>query len=163
MGFKNNNPKIVSQWIEWAVDELQNNSDLPEIHYIVRALSSSETKYTDRPATHALGGRLAEEFGANFIPEILEKTKITDKFATSGKNAAERRQILEEVYFLNEKYDLNGKNVLVVDDISTSHATFSVIGELIKRKYPKANLYAFFLGQTEKDPNINEGIDNPFT
>jgi hypothetical protein len=161
--FKDGLPATVTTWVNWAKKEIE-KTDWCDFDYIIRSLGSAETCVSgsaNRPLD-VLGINLAlASPKAKYVPEIICKTKPTRPLHTI-LTASERRTELEAAYKLTDKSpDLNGKKILIIDDVTTAGTTFDVIANIIKAKYPRATLYAFCLGQTQRTGS-NQHIQHPF-
>ncbi len=75
------------------------------------------------------GTRLAEHLHATYLPEVLVK-KVNTRSQTS-KQRSKRWQDSDELYYVSEPGLLNGKHILLVDDIITTGATIEACSEAI--------------------------------
>ena len=128
--------------------EIEHNFDI-----VVRALGLDETTAQKPNRVRDIAIAIHKVVKAKYDPTLLSKTRVTKPLKPLKKY--ERIAELEDVYRLSEEVDLNNKNILVIDDISTTGTTLMVIGQLIKSKYPDAILYGFILAKTHSRYDIS--------
>lgn len=149
----------VISWVNWSTEELK-NLDV-RFDYIVRALGSNEVSIVKNKALDALGAWLGKQLGASYLPELLLKSKLT-KPLNSISLKCDRESELKGSYQLSniaQDIDLNGKNVLIIDDVTTSGTTLREITDQLTNKWPDVSCYSFCLGRTRRDNNANNSID----
>ncbi|OQP57843.1 hypothetical protein [Niastella populi] len=155
--FKDNNQQWVHKWCNWASTVLS-GTDI-NFDCIIRALGSRELRPSGQKALDKLGTVLAKQLNCEYSPTILAKHRETPPMHTI-RTRDERRQMMENVYFVaNQEKDLNNKNVLILDDVTTSNTTISAILEVLKQQWPHGRYYFFCLGKTEYDGALNESIN----
>lgn len=76
---------------------------------------------------------IAKHLNAVYLHDALIKTKQTKSQTTQTKE--DRYHSIKNVFNVNLKYDLNNKNVLIVDDILTTGATLYACINTLKNKY----------------------------
>ena len=76
-----------------------------------------------------LAKRVAENLGVTFCDDLL--LKLYDTKVQRSCTKLERKGNLIGVFDVNEKYDVAGKTVLIVDDVKTSGATLSECGKML--------------------------------
>jgi len=158
--FKDGYPAAIKRWSTWAGIELE-NLDI-QFDFIVRALGSQETMPLKGKPCSYLGKHLAEVLKAKYAAMALSKSRTTKPLHTLP-NRAERILELDGVYQTHpEKFNFNGKNVLIVDDVTTANITITEIVRAMKLAWPKANLYFFCLGKTEYDLSLNDNITKKY-
>jgi predicted amidophosphoribosyltransferase len=127
--------------------------------YVTRVLGSKETTARKPSRFREISAAIADRMHALYIPQLLKKTKKTRGFK-SGLSKQQRIKEIADVYEIHEEYDLDGKTILIVDDISTTGTTFEVIAGVIKAKYPGSRIYGFCLARTmTKTKGVLEGND----
>jgi predicted amidophosphoribosyltransferase len=115
--------------------------------FVTRVLGSAEITPLTNSRVRTIAKAIAEKTGALYIPNLLKKTRVTRSL--KGLNRDDRYKELRGAYALNKEYDLNEKNLLLVDDISTTGCSFEVISEVICEKYPEVNIFGFCLAKTK--------------
>lgn len=123
------------------------NSQGVKFDYVTRVLGSNELKAGPGSRVAPLAKGIAACVGAEYISKLLIKTKKTRSFKILNK--ADRIKEIKGVYAIGTPYNLDNKNILVVDDITTTGTTFTEIARAIKEKYPTAKVYGFSLGRTK--------------
>lgn len=163
LNFKNGIEKDLNEWLNWAKLELVETLEAEgiKIDYVIRVLGSQETIPLRSKPVAFLARNIASEIGARYIPRILSKKHNTAKF-TKLNSLDERINEISGVYQVSDEYDLNGKNILIVDDITTSGTTLRYVRQAILRKYKNARFYGFCLGKTSYDHSANENINARF-
>lgn len=126
INFKNNKSvDIVDELCEWANNELS-KEDI-KITIIIRALHNNEVKASHIFSLDKLGNRLAESMNAVYRPEILKKIKST--YPLKRIPLEERKNEIENVYYIDQANFSNEDSILIIDDIYTSGA---IINEIIR-------------------------------
>ena len=158
--FKNGYPAAIKRWSNWAGVEL-GNLDI-QFDYIVRALGSNETMPQKGKPCSQLGRYLAEILNAKYAAMALSKSRETRPLHSLASRP-ERVAELSGVYQAHpEKYNFNGKNILIIDDVTTANITITEIVRAMKEAWPEANLYFFCLGKTEYDVSLNDNITKKY-
>lgn len=148
-------------WVNWSTKELTNLN--LKFDYIIRALGSNEVSVERNKALDVLGQWLDKKLGASYSPELLFKVKST-KPLNSISHKPDREAELQGSYRLSEKsrdIDMNYKNVLIIDDITTTGTTLKEISGQLCGQWPNINCYSFCLGRTLRDNNANDFIVVP--
>lgn len=147
LNFKDRNANAVEEWSERAYTDLKASGI--QFHCIVRALGSSELQPNGRKALDLLGQYLSKRLESNYLPQILSKSRITKPMHTM--KLADRQIEMDNVYIAGPgNYDFNGKNILILDDVTTTNTTLKEILRALKTAWPKANFYFFCLGRTRR-------------
>ena len=76
-----------------------------------------------------LAKRVAENINVPLCDDLL--VKVYDTKVQRGCSKLERRGNLLGVFDVNNKYDVAGKCVLIIDDVKTSGATLSECGKML--------------------------------
>ncbi len=87
--------------------------------------------------------RLAQRLGVPYMP-VLQKTRAT-RPQKEWTNKVQKAENLKDALLCTQP--LNGKRLLVVDDVSDSGVTLEVAGKILKKAGAGA-LYAFCLART---------------
>ena len=155
--FKDNNQTAVKNWSDFAATSLRNSG--VNFKIIVRALGSSEIfAHTGTPLDH-LGGTIANDFGARYLPKHLSKAR--QNRSLKYLSAAEREQEMAGLYSFTNYGAVSGDNILLIDDVVTTGTTLKAIYTAITRSCPNVNVYFFSLAKTFdswRDENYNPEI-----
>jgi len=123
--FKNGSQAAIKRWSKWAGVELE-KLDI-DFDYIVRALGSQETKPLKGMPCSELGRYLAEVLDAEYAAMALSKSRKT-RSLHSLADLVMRKDELRGVYQADsENYNFNDKNILIIDDVTTSNTTITEI------------------------------------
>ena len=148
-------------WITWSTKEIMELN--LKFDYIIRALGSSEVYVEKNKALDVLGQWLAKNLNSSYLPELLFKVKPT-KPLNLISHKCDREVELKDSYRLSEKsqsMDMNYKNILIIDDITTSGTTLKEISDQLFGHWPNVNCYSFCLGRTWRNNNANDFIVVP--
>ena len=157
--FKDNRSEVVKSWCDWSVASLRNQRQ--QFDCIVRALGSSELVPSGTRPLDTLGRILAPALGGVYAPMILKKLRVTKAMHTLKR--AERKAEMRGVYQVaNRPADLNGKRVLIIDDITTTNTTIEEILRAMREEWPGAQYFFYALGRTEGDIAANNLITSPY-
>lgn len=159
LNFKDGNRESIIKWSLWAASELQKLN----IHfdYVIRALNSDEIMATDQSGLDVLGSHLEMRFGWKYCPSVLKKTRHGKPM--KGMKKAQRQENVDGLYIIgNSSVDFNGKNILILDDITTTGTTAAAINNTLKKKWPNGVYYFFALAKTNGRPNANNSISENF-
>lgn len=89
---------------------------------------------------------ISKEFKITAIENLIVKDH---DFSMKGKSPHERRKLAEEHFIVNEcTLNLNGKNILFIDDIITTKSTSEVISEKLNEKFNINQFWGVFAGKT---------------
>lgn len=153
--FKDGKDDVFSTWADWATDKLKETNIKFDV--IIRVLGSKETITMKEHPVNKLAHHLRLQLKTGYLPTLLGKTRPTRPMK-EFKTEPERRAELDGVYFIKTKHDLDGKTILLIDDIRTSGTTSDVIGELLLETYKDVKLYLFTIAQND-DANSQETLD----
>ncbi len=156
LAFKNGNEKAVQAWSDWAAEMLSKTNISFKI--IIRALGSKEIYPNENCPLNILGRHLERKLGAKFLPNVLKKKKTTQPLQTLNTKEMRLHAIGGSYEVYNSNVNLNGVNVLILDDIITSGTTMNEIMRVLKQKWYRGNYYLFCLGKTSYDDNANENV-----
>jgi len=116
---------------------------------ILRALGCNETKrdqYLSK-GLYRLGVSLSWVFNCDHFPGIIYKKKISEPLKSLG--IKERKAALEGVYAAdNNITNLNGRKVLLIDDVVTTGTTVCAIISAILKIFPETKIEVFALAWT---------------
>lgn len=153
--FKDGDRESVKNWSLWATKELKELGI--NFHYVVRALSSDEMEVSGDKGLDKLGRHLEKCFGWKYCPSVLVKTRFCEQM--KGKKKMDRELNVKDLYSIGDsRFDFNYKNILVLDDITTSGTTAGALAHTLKSRWPKGEYYFFCMSKTKKDPTANSSI-----
>jgi len=137
-----NNSNVIPQLIEKVRNCIRG---IDKFHYLI-SVPSSRTDRKFQPVI-LICQSLSEEYNIPFLQDAVFKTNITKELKTIN-DIDERKKVLESAITYNTKYDLNGKNVLVVDDLYRSGATLSVVTDVLYKQGKVAKVCVLTLTKT---------------
>lgn len=76
--------------------------------------------------------RIAQHFNKPHIQDLL--IKRNDNSSQSGLNKKERKLNVKGVFCMNNKHDVRGKSILIIDDVITTCATVNECALILKQK-----------------------------
>lgn len=85
---------------------------------------------------------------ATSIPVVKALKMVHSRKSQTFLSRTERMDNARHLFSCVGKYDLNGKGVLLVDDICTTGATLGAAAKTLTDKFPRINLSLFTLGIT---------------
>ncbi len=112
------------------LDTYKNELSLLFHSYVMIPIPSSINDDEKREFNH-----VKEMFGVLKLP-MIDALMKTDNFKQSDHTAAGRRQIIEHMKVRNN-VEIYNKNILIVDDISTTGNTLKAAIKLLKERHPK--------------------------
>jgi len=123
---------------------------------VLRALSHDEVAINtnSRKGIDIMGKWLSRKCNAAYRPDLLKKIKSVDTM--KGYSYEDKLRILNEVYDCEES---GYQRYLVIDDVTTTGATFEVINEKICRSNLKAIVTFLAVGKTTEKRNQKQVVD----
>ena len=109
---------------------------------LVLAIPMSRGRKRERGYNHAelLAEIVAQKLSLPFKPEVLKKIK--DVFPQAEcRSRRERLENIRDSIGVNPDFDFHGKNILLIDDVSTTGATLNEAARVLK-KAGAAKIYA---------------------
>ncbi|SHN45417.1 hypothetical protein [Chitinophaga sp. CF418] len=155
--FKESDLATIKAWTRWSVTELRNLNI--KFDYVIRALGSSELHPQPRSKSlDVIGHHLEKNCASIYCPEILMKTKATPPMHTL-RTRPERFEAMHMSYCVaDKKFDLNNKNILILDDVTTARITTGEMLRALRVEWPRARFYIFCLGKTAYDDYLNDVV-----
>jgi predicted amidophosphoribosyltransferase len=99
-----------------------------------------------------IASEIARALTAEYQPRLITKIRGNEKFAYGSYNSSSRTSKLEEVYSVDKSIRLPDEcTILVVDDLTTTGATFGIIKSLIQKICPTAQFYFFAIWKTKSN------------
>ncbi|HYD18442.1 MAG TPA: ComF family protein [Patescibacteria group bacterium] len=95
-----------------------------------------------------LGEALARHTGKAFLPDGLIRRRHTDK--QKGLSRKERHENVRGAFAVNEKANLRGQNIVLVDDVFTSGATLNECARVLK-KAGAGEVYVLTIARVTRD------------
>jgi hypothetical protein len=155
--FKNSWPRgTVDRWCQWAIDDLA-GANL-RFDFILRALGSKELIPREGRPLDMLGNRIATWQSAVYAPAILNKVRETASLHTLHKLDERRKEMANAYLVVDRSWDLNGRHVLLLDDVTTTNTTLTEILRALRVEWPRANYSFLSLGRTSRNPDANKLI-----
>jgi predicted amidophosphoribosyltransferase len=157
-GFKHQkSDQIIDKWCQWSFDALSTLEI--EFDYIVRALGSKELKPEGNKSLDTLGIFLESKLSAKYVPELLNKVRVTRPMHLLYTKAEREENIVNSYSIDNSNgLDLDNKKILILDDIVTTSLTIGEIVRALREEWENAEIYVFSLGSTNYDKAGNKGI-----
>ncbi len=154
--FKKNQFLHVEAWVECSISELEKAS-IGKKCLVLRVLDSDQIKI-ERQSTRPLDmlcRRIAVRFHLLYLPELLQKTRVTSKMKFLSRQ--ERIDELEGCYVFAKPTSGFGdiKEILIVDDILTTGATVKAIIRSIRMIMPGCSITLFTLASTDRIALLN--------
>jgi hypoxanthine phosphoribosyltransferase len=134
-----------TRWIHLALTAA---SELGHPDLIVRALTKRELISVGNHPLDRLGTELAGRLSSRYEGTRLSKLRQTAAVKNAGTRQA-RDKILQNAYHFDATGLEGGIQILVIDDIVTTGATFGAISEAIRAVLPEAKLTYFALARTD--------------
>lgn len=156
--FKNGDHHTVEGWSRWSAYEigaLSINFDI-----CVTSLGHDQLVADKEKPLYKLASYIDNFLNIKFMPDILSKKKTTKK--SIGMSKEERRNEIADVYSAkNIKFENPIKNILIIDDVTTSGAQLFDIVRALKVNWPRACYYSFTLGKTLRDQKDIDKYPDP--
>lgn len=129
-----------------------------EFDFVTRVLGHNETSALKNASIEEYTQAIAVAINATYLPQLLNKYRSTRPL--HKLKLQDRQAEVQGVFFIkDEKYDLNNKKILIIDDITTSCTTVAEMIKTLKAKWPNIQCYLFCLARTERnDPEANLNI-----
>jgi len=153
---KEGDATAIKTFTKWSIAELEKDELMLELNYCIRSLGRNELTADPNKPLGKLAAGICGSIGIEYVPDLIAKRRATKHLI--GMNKPAREAELDGVFYLNSKLKLNGKSILIVDDIKTSGTTTTFIRNTILTEHPKAKFYLFVLGENG-DGNPKELID----
>lgn len=120
---------LVKKFNESFIQE--ENAD--KIDYIV-SVPITRNKLKERGFCHT--DEIAKDFASKIGIDILENLiiRVKDNLEQTKLNREMRRKNLLNAYVIQDNANLEGKNILIIDDVYTTGATMDAIAQLLKNK-----------------------------
>lgn len=125
-----NDPEIGVYFGKQFGKELLAKNRISGIDYIVPVpLHPTKQKSRGYNQSEEIGKGLSEALSVEMNINILKRIKATD--SQTKKNAHERWQNMQAVFTFVDGADINGKNILLVDDVITTGSTLEVCAQIL--------------------------------
>jgi predicted amidophosphoribosyltransferase len=110
------------------LDLLNRIKGVEKFDYIV-PIPPTDASRTHQPVTE-IAVALGKRHGVSVLPDLLKKTE-GGRQLKNVDDPDERRELLRTSMALTGKYDVSGKNILLLDDLFRSGATLTVATDLL--------------------------------
>ncbi len=115
---------------DWYGCEIAEKSDLQNVDYVVPVpLHKKKLKKRGYNQVSLFASSLAHHLQAGYLPGVLIKTAHTR--TQTRKQRISRSEITDDLFLLTDKQILNGKHILLVDDVITTGATIEACARAI--------------------------------
>lgn len=137
--FKNQR-KLAVEMGRWLAYIIENEEYISAIDYIIPIpLSKSRRRWRGYNQSEYICKGLSEVLNIPMLNGVVIRHK-NSKVQTKIKDIYKRYKNVEGVFSLTDKNILNGKYVLLIDDVITTGATISSCAKIIKESSPKCNI-----------------------
>lgn len=161
--FKDGIKQDVQYWISLVKREIVQYDNFPTIDYVIRTLGHSELVASPTKSLHLLAIAVANELETQFLPDLFSKTRITAKQSTLG-TVAKKKEEIEDVFKINKgKFNLNNRNILIVDDIRTAGVMSGEMARQINQNFTPKNLFLLTLLKTCEKTRENILVNDKLT
>jgi len=141
------------------IDECVSALNTEGLHfdYVIRMMGHKETKPLKNVPIRSLAVAIAKATGAIYLPQLLHKKKETTPM--HFLSLPERQAEINDVFLVNDRTcNLNGKKILIVDDITTTCTTVAEMIKTLKKVWSKAIFYLFCIARTSHNTHANEDL-----
>lgn len=122
-----------------AAELIQDANFLDDIDIIIPVpLHKVKKKIRGYNQCEAFAKGLSEFSNIPFNTEILLKTKNTP--SQTSKSRIQRIENVEKSFYVDTNIDLNGKHILIVDDVVTTGATLEACALALKNVFPRVKI-----------------------
>ncbi len=87
---------------------------------------------------------ISKNMGWKHLPTLIKRKRFTQTQTKLKKT--QRKDNVSHAFSINSKYNIKGKNILLVDDVFTTGATANSIAEILKKKQAD-KVYVFTIGR----------------
>lgn len=156
LSFKSSLPFAIDYFSQIVFEHFDSKKSLHshKFDYVIRALSSSETRAENGHSMDAVGNVIADVTGSKYTPKIISKRRSTQQLKKLRRS--ERFNELKNIYQIDTSVNLKSKKILIIDDVYTTGATVGAITECLKSKESSIIISAYFLCRTSHNPKANE-------
>lgn len=152
---KKQNLSTINKWIKIIDTHFSNITDSLNIDIVIRVLGSNEIearKDEDKPMD-IIGRRIAFILDAEYNKTFLRKYRTCKPLKTLNKK--QRIAEINNIYWIHEADYLHNKNIMIIDDVKTTGATFIEISKTINKSVNNTKLFAYCLTQSTRDFSRN--------
>ncbi len=136
---KYKNQEIVGDFIgDWFGHTIKQNKNLKIDLVIPVPLHPKKRKKRGYNQVSLFGQKLASHLGSNFREDVLVKTRNTR--TQTKKSRFARWTNSQELFVVQNHHNLNGKHILLVDDVITTGATIEACAQALL-KIPNVKIY----------------------
>ena len=127
-----------------------------QFDFVIRVLGHDELFALKEAHIRDFTIAIAKATNAKYLPQLLNKHRATKRMHHCHSLQERVNEVSGVFYVKNNDYDLNGKKLLIVDDISTSCATVAEMIKTLKKTWKDVNVFLFCLARTKHyDPKAN--------
>tara|TARA_R110002111_G_scaffold13927_2_gene38549 strand:- start:4865 stop:5443 length:579 start_codon:yes stop_codon:yes gene_type:complete len=130
------------------VDLLQTIKGFDKIDIVIPIPPSNKNR-ANQPV-YSIATEFGKRFNISVYIDVLEKSKGSQELK-SIQDPNERQEALRSTMHISNKYDLSGKNILLIDDLFRSGSTLKVATELLYSKAGVKNVYVLTMTKTRSN------------
>ena len=114
-----------------AVEFIQTKQDFPKIDFVIPVpLHSVKKRARGFNQSEIISKIIAKNCDYKHLPNVLKRKKFTQTQTRLGR--AERKANVSNAFVLKTPQKIEGKNILLIDDVFTTGATVNSISNLLK-------------------------------
>lgn len=130
MKFKFKNLKYLGKTFGYCLYEIIKDRSFLEEEFVICPVPIHILREREYNQSEVVGEYISQRCEIELYKDLLIKTKNISPLSTMGYNL--RRAFISEVFEFNLKYDIFGKNILLIDDIFTSGSTANECAKVLK-------------------------------
>ncbi len=144
--FKYNEMTMIAKFLgKLSQEYIEKSKPFDHIDYVVpvplhkvkkRSRGFNQSEYITR--------QIARNMNWKHLPRLIKRKRFTE--TQTKLNKEQRRKNVSFAFKINPKYDIKGKNILLVDDVFTTGATVNSITAVLKEKQVN-KVYVFTIGR----------------
>lgn len=137
--------KIAAFFAECAINYIEFNNLFKKIDCIVPVpLHSVKKRLRGFNQSELIARKIAQHFDWNLCSSIIHRNRFTKTQTNLSKK--ERKQNVAGAFSLKKGTNLNGKTIIVVDDVFTTGSTINALADLLKNNGAE-KIYAFTIAR----------------
>lgn len=159
--FKSGRSVYVREIVKCA--KLFAKENMNNYNYIIRALDSKEIRSLGNKPLDYLCYQMAGVFYAKYLKNYFAKSQEMSSLKDLDNKGGHVEHLINNCYIQdNYDVDLNGKKILLIDDIYTTGSAVENMARTIKNSFPDCIIEAFVLGVSAQGALQSGDINNLF-